>query len=235
MTKILFVCHGNTCRSPAAEFIFRDMLKKSGLENEFFVSSAATSDEEIGNGVYPPMKKLLTAHGLDCSGKIARQITREDYDRYDLIIYMDRRNRRALDLAFGNDPDGKLRSLLDYAGRTGEEISDPWYTRQFQTAWDEIYEGCKGLFDALAEGETVAIDFSHCANRKDLYDELRCKMQWQDWYGENLDALWDILTGLPHRGSNFVIIPPTESAPEDVKNYAGLISSVFEEADALLS
>ena len=234
MTRILFVCHGNICRSPAAEFILRDMFEKSGLENEFYVSSAAVSDEEIGNGVYPPMRKLLTAHGLDCSGKTARRVTRDDYKRYDLIIYMDERIRRALNLAFGNDPDGKFRNLLDYAGRPGEEIGDPWYTRQFQTAWDEIYEGCEGLFHALTEGETITIDFSHCESRKELYNELRCKMQWKDWYGENLDALWDILMGLPHRGSNFVIILPTESASEDVKNYAGLIRSVFEEADVLL-
>ena len=234
MTKILFICCGNICRSPAAEFILKKMFADAGMENDFCVSSAATSDEEIGNGVYPPMKKLLSAHGLDCSGKTARQITKEDYDRYDLIIYMDRQNLRALNYAFSNDPEGKFHNLLDYAGRFGQEISDPWYTRQFQTAWDEIYEGCEGLFKALTEDETVTIDFSHCFSRSELYSELRRKMEWQDWYGETLDALWDILTGLPHKGKSFVIIPPDSSAPEDAVNYAARIKSVFEEADVLL-
>ena len=235
MTRVLFVCYGNICRSPAAEFIFRDMLVQAGREDDFFVSSAAVSDEEIGNGVYPPMKKLLDAHGIDCSGKTARQITRADYGRYDLIIYMDEIIRRELKLMFGGDPDGKLHNLLDYAGKTGAEISDPWYTRQFQTAWDEITEGCEGLLKALTGDGTVTIDFSRCMSRRDLYCELRCKMEWQDWYGETLDALWDILTGLPHKGTAFALIPPEESAPENVKNYAALIRSVFEEADALIS
>lgn len=234
MTKILFICLGNICRSPAAEFILRDMFEKAGLENEFYVSSAATTDDEIGNGVYPPMKKLLEAHGLDCSGKTARLVSRNDYDKYDLIIYMDEKNHRKLNLAFHNDPDGKFRNLLDYAGRPGAEISDPWYTRQFQTAWDEIYEGCEGLFRALTGWETVTIDFSRCFSRKDLYGELRSRMEWQDWYGETLDALWDILTGLPHKGKAFTIIPPGEDAPEDIKNYASLIRSIFEEADVLV-
>ena len=234
MTRILFICHGNICRSPAAEFILLDMLAKAGRKNEFCVSSAAISDEELGNAVYPPMRKLLAAHGIDCSGKTARQITRDDYDRYDLIIYMDERNHRALMRAFGSDPDGKFRNLLDYAGKPGAEIDDPWYTRQFQTAWDEIYEGCEGLFRILTEEKTVTIDFSRCMSRGDLYNELRRKMEWQDWYGETLDALWDILTGLPHKGTAFVIIPPGEDAAENVKNYAARIRSVFEEADMLI-
>ena len=235
MTKILFICYGNICRSPTAEFILRDMLEKTGLKDKFYVSSAAVSDEEVGNGVYPPMKKLLLAHGIDCSGKTARQVTPDDYGRYDLIIYMDEINHRILDCMFDHDPDGKLRNLLDYAGKTGAEISDPWYTRQFQTAWDEIQEGCEGLFRTLVEKETVTLDFSHCTNLKDLYNELRSRMEWQDWYGETLDALWDILTGLPHKGSFFVIIPPNESASESVKKYASRIRAVFEEAGVLIS
>ena len=178
MTKILFVCHGNICRSPAAEFILKEMIKNAGLENDFFVSSAAISDEELGNGVYPPMKKVLSAHGIDCSGKVARQITRDDYDRYDIIIYMDRYNLRALNYAFKNDPDGKFHNLLDYAGKIGADIDDPWYTRQFQTAWDEIYEGCEALFKSLTERNAVTIDFSHCLSRSDLYGEMRDKMEW---------------------------------------------------------
>ena len=236
MTKILFICYGNICRSPAAEYILRDMLEKAGMENEVCVSSAATSGEEIGSGVYPPMKKLLSAHGIDCSGKRARRITADDYDKYDLIIYMDALNRRTLNNFFHGDPQGKLRNLLDYAGRPGEEIDDPWYTRQFEKAWDEIYAGCEGLLKSLMSGkntETVTVDFSGCGSRDELYAELRRSMEWEAWYGETLDSLWDILTGLPHRGEKFIIIPPSESAPDDVKKYAESIRSVFEEADAL--
>lgn len=233
MKKILFICYGNICRSPTAEYIMRDMLKKAGMDGEVYVSSAATSDEEIGNGVYPPMKKLLAAHGIDCSDKKARRITAADYDKYDLIVYMDEINRRTLGSVYHGDPKGKLRNLLDYAGRTGEEIADPWYTRQFQTAWDEIYAGCEGLLKSLKDGESVTVDFSACRTRKELYNELRRKMEWEEWYGETLDSLWDILTGMPHKGKRFVIIPPADTAGEDVKNYAALIGSVFEEAGAL--
>lgn len=233
MTKILFICYGNICRSPTAEYIMRDMVEKAGLRNEICVSSAATSDEEIGSGVYPPMKKLLTAHGIDCSDKRARQITPADYGKYDLIIYMDELNRRTLNSIFRGDPEHKLRNLLDYAGRTGEEIADPWYTRQFQTAWDEIYTGCEGLLKSLTETEAVTIDFSACLRRGELYKELRRRMAWEDWYGETLDSLWDVLTGLPHKGDSFELIMPPDSAPADVKEYAARIKSVFEEAGVL--
>ena len=232
MTKILFICHGNICRSPTAEFLLKDMIKKAGLEKEFAVASAATTYEEIGNPVYPPAKKLLDAHGIDCSGKTARHITREDYENFDLIIYMDEENRNDLRRYYNGDPDGKLHNLLDYAGRTGEEVYDPWYTRNFQRAWDNIEEGCRALLESLTD-DTLTLDFSVCTSREELYGVLRREMQWQDWYGENLDALWDVLTGLPHRGKSFMIVPPAESAPEDVRKYASLIEGVFEEAEVL--
>ena len=232
MTKILFICHGNICRSPTAEFILKDMVRKAGLEKEFFIDSAATTYEEIGNPVYPPTKKLLEAHGIDCSGKLARHMTKADYDNFDLIIYMDEENRSDLYRYYRGDPDGKLRNLMDYAGKIGEEVYDPWYSRNFQRAWDDIEEGCRALLDSLTD-DTVTLDFSSCMSKAELYAVLRREMNWQEWYGENLDALWDILTGLPHRGKSFIIIPPAENAPENVRKYASLIEEVFDEANGL--
>ena len=231
MRNILFICHGNICRSPTAEFIFKDMVNKAGLAREFHIESAATTYEEIGNPVYPPAKKLLDAHGIDCGGKTARHITKNDYDTFDLIIYMDEENRVDLLRFTRDDPDGKLHNLLDYAGRIGEEVYDPWYSRNFQRAWDDIEAGCRGLLDWL-NAEDVTLDFSKCRSREELYAVLRREMLWKKYYGENLDALWDILTGLPHRGERFTIIPP-ENADESVRDYAQRMEDVFHEAGAL--
>ena len=233
MTRILFVCHGNICRSPLAEFVFRDLLTRAGLAADFRVSSAATSSEEIGNPVYPPVRRLLSAHGLDCSGKTARRIRRSDYENYDLIIGMDEENLWDMRRSFGGDPEGKLRNLLDYAGRPGEAVADPWYTRDFQQSWDDICEGCVGLLEELTG--TVLLDFSLCADIPALFQELRHRMAWEDWYGENLDALYDVLTGLPHRGRRFVLTLPAEDAPAEVRLYAQRILSVFEAAGAELT
>ena len=216
-----------------AEFIFRDMLSRAGLAADFQVSSAATSSEEIGNGVYPPVRRLLSAHGLDCSGKTARRIRRSDYQSYDLIIGMDEENLWDMRRSFGGDPDGKLRNLLDYAGRPGEAVADPWYTRDFQQSWDDICEGCVGLLEELTG--TVLLDFTLCADIPDLFQELRHQMAWEDWYGENLDALYDVLTGLPHRGRRFVLTLPAEDAPAEVRLYAQRILSVFKAAGADLT
>ena len=125
MTKILFVCHGNICRSPAAEFVLKDMLCRAGLKDEFQVESAATSTEEIGNPVYPPMRRVLSAHGLDCTGKTARQIRRSDYESFDLLIGMDEENLWNMRRIFHGDPEGKLHNLLEYAGRPHDAIADP--------------------------------------------------------------------------------------------------------------
>ena len=228
MTKILFVCHGNICRSPMAEFVLKDLLRRAGLEEDFRVDSAATSSEELGNPVYPPVRRILAEHGIDCGGKTARRIRRADYDDYDLLIGMDEENRWYMRRTFGGDPEGKLKNLLDYAGRPGESVADPWYTRDFQAAWDDIVDGCEGLLYSLTG--TVLLDFSACADIPALYRELRDKMAWEDWYGENLDALYDILTGLPHRGSHFAITMPAEDAPPEVKLYARRICDIFEEA-----
>jgi protein-tyrosine phosphatase len=231
MTKILFVCHGNICRSPAAELIFRQLLYRAGLYDAYEVASAATSSEELGNPIYPPMRRVLTAHGLDCSGKTARQLRRRDYEDWDMLIGMDEENLWNMRRLFHGDPSGKLRNLLDYAGRTGEAIADPWYTRDFEQTWRDVLEGCEALLTALTG--TVFVDFTACAEIGELYQELRQKLQWEDWYGENLDALYDVLTGLPHRGSRFVLRMPLEDAPSEVKLYARRIRRVFAEARAL--
>ncbi len=228
MTRILFVCHGNICRSPMAEFTLRDMVKKLGREEAFVIDSAAATHEEIGNGVYPPVRSLLESHGIDCGGKTARLMKRADYDNFDLLIGMDEENMRDLRRKYGPDSAGKLRMLLDFTPRKGEDICDPWYTRDFQRSWDDIYLGCLGLLDELLGGD-VTLDFSGCETRKDLYAVLRREMLWQDFYGENLDALWDILTGLPHRGSSFSFVMP-ENADSEAGVYARRICAVFEDA-----
>ena len=148
MTRILFVCLGNICRSPMAEFIMKDMVKKAGMEDRFSIASAATSTEEIGNPVYPNARRKLAEHGIGCAGKTARQLTAEDYKRYDLLIGMDQANLRNMRRICGGDPDGKLHLLLEYASRAGD-VADPWYTRNFDEAWRDIEAGCRGLLDRL--------------------------------------------------------------------------------------
>ena len=139
MKKILFVCHGNICRSPMAEYIMKDMVHKAGRDDEFEIASAATSTEEIGNGVYPPAKRMLNAHGIDCTGHQARQLTRRDYDYYDILIGMDSYNIRNMQRMCGGDPDGKIRMLLD------RDVADPWYTGDFTATWNDCIEGCQAL------------------------------------------------------------------------------------------
>ena len=127
MIKILFVCHGNICRSPMAEFVMKDMVEKNGVSEEFEIASAATSTEEIGNPVYPPAKRKLAEHGISCEGKTARQMTKEDYAYYDYIIAMDRFNLRNMTRFVGNDPDNKVSLLMDFTSHPGD-VADPWYT-----------------------------------------------------------------------------------------------------------
>ncbi len=148
MIKILFVCHGNICRSPMAEFVMKDMVKKAGVEREFEIASAATSTEELGNPVYPPARRKLAEHGLSCEGKTARQMTKADYGYYDRIIAMDRLNLRNMKRFIGDDPEGKVSLLMDYTDRVGD-VADPWYTGDFETTWTDVNEGCRGLLHYL--------------------------------------------------------------------------------------
>ncbi len=148
MTKILFVCHGNICRSPMAEFVMKDLVEKAGLADEFTIASAATSTEEIGNPVYPPVRQLLTRHGISCAGKTARQLQRGDYAAWDLFVGMDTANLRNMTRLFGGDPEGKVHALLDYTHRPGE-VADPWYTGDFESTWRDVVEGCTGLLQSL--------------------------------------------------------------------------------------
>ena len=150
MIKILFVCHGNICRSPMAEFVMKDMVKKAGLADQFEIASAATSTEEIGNGVYPPARRKLAQHGLRCDGKRARQMTRSDYQKYDLLIGMDTWNIRNMLRICGGDREGKIRMLLDYTGHS-RSVADPWYTGDFDETWDDVNEGCRALLKALTK------------------------------------------------------------------------------------
>lgn len=152
MKRLLFVCHGNICRSPMAEFLMKKLVRTAGKEEEFEIASAATSTEEIGNPVYPMARQELARHGIGCPGKTARQLTPEDYDNYDMIVGMDAANMKSMMDLFGGDPEGKLSLLLDHTGAS-RDVSDPWYTRDFHTAWNDIHAGCTALFDKLIENE----------------------------------------------------------------------------------
>ncbi len=148
MTKILFVCHGNICRSTMAEYVMKHLVRKAGLEGEFYIDSAATSREEIGNGVHHGTRRKLAQMGVSCGDHRARQMTRADYDKFDLLIGMDNANIRNMTRIAGGDPDGKIRMMLDYTNRPGE-VADPWYTGNFDETWDDVLEGCTGLLAKL--------------------------------------------------------------------------------------
>lgn len=150
MIKILFVCHGNICRSPMAEFVMKDLVKKRGMEGAFSIASCATSTEEIGNPVYPPAQKKLAEHGISSAGKTARQMTKEDYYEYDYIIAMDRFNLRNMTRFVGDDPEGKVSLLLDFTNRPGD-VADPWYTGDFEVTYRDVLEGCLGFLDEIAK------------------------------------------------------------------------------------
>ncbi len=150
MNRIMFVCLGNICRSPMAEIIFRDMVEKTGRSGEFLIASSATSDENVWNGigseVYPPAKKILEKHGLSADGKRAVQLTAQDGAKYDMFICMDRYNVRNVSRILGTENSDKIRMLMDFTAQPGD-VSDPWYTGDFETAYKDIYEGCNGLLE----------------------------------------------------------------------------------------
>ena len=153
MHKILFVCHGNICRSPMAEFIFKDMVEKKGLSDRFRIASCATSTEEIWNGIgspiYPPARRELARHSIPVDeNKRAVQLRREDYEKYDLFVGMDGANIRNMHRILGGDPAGKIHKLLEYAGRDAD-VADPWYTGDFDATWQDVWEGCNALLSSL--------------------------------------------------------------------------------------
>ena len=150
MIKILFICHGNICRSPMAEFIFRDLVNKRGLSAEFVVASAATSREEIGNPVYPPAKRKLAEHGIRAEGHHARRMERRDYQEYDYLIGMEQYNIRNMMRILGDDPEQKVSRLLDHA-KQPRDIDDPWYSGDFERAYQDIFEGCEALLTEILE------------------------------------------------------------------------------------
>ncbi|WP_313347374.1 low molecular weight protein-tyrosine-phosphatase [Lacrimispora sp.] len=144
MIQILFVCLGNICRSPMAEFVMKDLVKNRNMEDLFFIASAATSSEEIGNPVHPGTRKKLSEFGISVEGKQAVQLTRNDYDKYDYIVGMESRNIANMMRIFGSDPQGKVSRLLDY-GQRPRDIADPWYTGDFDTTYEDVLEGCEAL------------------------------------------------------------------------------------------
>lgn len=154
MTKILFVCHGNICRSPMAEFILKKILEENGRSEDFLVFSKATSTEEIyhgqGNPVYPPVREILEELGIDCSRKRACQLQKEDYEKYDYFIGMDERNRENMKRIFGGDSEGKVSLLGEYTDRP-HPIADPWYSGEFRSCYEDIRKGCEALFTKLSE------------------------------------------------------------------------------------
>lgn len=146
--KVLFICHGNICRSPMAEFIFKDLAQKAGVAEQFEVASAATSTEEIGNPVYPPARRKLAEHGISCSGKTACQLTRSDGEYYDLLIGMDEANRRNVLRMIAPENAHKVHLLMEFAGQN-KEVADPWYTGDFEATWQDVLAGCRALLQTI--------------------------------------------------------------------------------------
>lgn len=148
MIKILFVCHGNICRSPMAEFVMKDMVEKKGIADKFYIASAATSTEEIGNGVHRGTRKKLAELGIACDGKRAVQLTKSDYDKYDYILGMDSMNMRNMERMLPSDIKNKVHRLLDFSDNP-RDIADPWYTGDFDVTYDDIAEGCAALLERI--------------------------------------------------------------------------------------
>lgn len=148
MTGILFVCHGNICRSPMAEFVMKRLVLEAGMADMFVIASAATSTEEIGNPVYPPVRRLLAQKGIDTAGKTASRLRAADYQNYKYLIGMDSANYRNMLRLFDGDPENKVTLLLQHAGEA-RDISDPWYTEDFEQTWRDVNQGCRALLDEI--------------------------------------------------------------------------------------
>lgn len=150
MLDILFICHGNICRSPMAEFVMKDLTERQGLAGKFQIASAATSREELGNDIHPGTRRVLEREGIPFSSRQARQITKSDYEAYDYIIAMDRANLRNLERLLGGDPEGKFFLFLEFAGEH-QDIADPWYTGNFDETYRDIQQGCTALLEFLLQ------------------------------------------------------------------------------------
>lgn len=148
MNKIMFVCHGNICRSPMAEFVMKKLVSQRGLADEFIIKSSATSSEEIGNPIYPPAAGVLRKHGIEPTDRRAVKLVASDYDKYDMFVLMDEQNRRNIMRMFGDDKMDKVTMLMDYTDRGGS-VADPWYSGDFETAFCDIYDGCSALLENI--------------------------------------------------------------------------------------
>lgn len=148
MIRVLFVCHGNICRSPMAEFVLKKLVSEAGYADDFLIESAATSAEELGHPVYPPARRKLSEHGIGCAGKTARRMQPTDYGHFDLLIGMDRANMRNMQRICGGDPDKKMHLLMEYADGA-HDVADPWYTGDFEQTWQDVLQGCRGLLAHL--------------------------------------------------------------------------------------
>lgn len=149
--RVLFVCHGNICRSPMAEYVMKELVRQAGRGEQFYIASAATSTEEIGNPVYPPARRKLAEHGIACNGHAARQMTRKDYGAFDYLIGMDQMNLRNMMRICGGDPMGKCSLLMAHAGQN-KDVADPWYTGDFEATWQDVTTGCRALLNELTKG-----------------------------------------------------------------------------------
>lgn len=150
--RILFVCHGNICRSPMAEFVMKDLVARAGLSSQFIIESAATSSEEIGNDIHYGTRRILDYHGIPYSARRARRITANESDDWDLLIGMDEANVRNMRKVFGAKADGKIHKLLEFAGKT-DDVADPWYTGDFETTYEDVSDACVGLLNFCRYGQ----------------------------------------------------------------------------------
>ena len=155
MIKVLFICHGNICRSTMAEMVLKHLVRERNIADCFYIDSAATSREEIGNGVHYGTRHKLAEVGIPCEDHRARQVTKKDYEKFDYLIVMDSNNVRNLNRIIGSDPDGKVYKLLDFTGRPGASIADPWYTGNFDETYRDVLEGCEGFLKKISENENL--------------------------------------------------------------------------------
>lgn len=151
MINVLFLCHGNICRSTMAEMVLKHLVRERNIADCFYIDSAATSREEIGNGVHYGTRHKLAEVGIPCEDHRARQVTKKDYEKFDYLIVMDSNNVRNLNRIIGSDPDGKVYKLLDFTERTGASIADPWYTGNFDETYRDVLEGCEGFLKKVSE------------------------------------------------------------------------------------